>query len=99
MLQEGAHHSHAESGHLFNIGKQSVLTKQETLMGKGCLCREQEGQGNQENCSAFRPTVSGFRVMGLVSGLSWPIILTQGSSWWCKHCSAKMNASKKGSGR
>ena len=76
-----------------------MLTEQETLIGKGCLGREQEGQGNQENCSALWPTVSGFRVMGLVSGLFWPVILTQGPSWWRKHCSGKMDASDKNSGR
>ena len=29
----------------------------------------------------------------------WPIILTQGLSWWCTHCSTKMNFSKEDSGR
>ena len=79
--------------------KLSVLTKREIVLGKGCLGREQEDQGSQENCSALWPTVSGFRVMGFVSGLSWPVILTQGPSWWHKHCSAKMDASDKDSGR
>ena len=37
-----------------------MLTKQETLLGKG----------TQENCSAAWLAVSGFTVMGLVSGLS-----------------------------
>ena len=32
-------------------------------------------------------------------GCLWPIILTQGPSWWYVHISAKMNSSKKDSGR
>ena len=47
-----------------------VLTKQEILLGKGPRGGEQEGKGTQENCSAAWLTVSGFMVMGLVSGLS-----------------------------
>ena len=46
-----------------------LLTKQETT-GKGRLGGEQEGKGSQENCSAMWLAVSGFMVMGLVSGLS-----------------------------
>ena len=42
--------------------------------------------------------VSGFMVMGLVSGL-WPIILIQSLSWWCTHRSAKMDASERDSGK
>ena len=41
--------------------------------------------------------VLGFMVMGLVSGLSHHLI--QNPSWWCVHCSAKMDASEKDSGR
>ena len=44
-------------------------------------------------------TVVGFMVMGLVSGLSLAIILTQSPSWWCTPCSAKMDASEMDSGR
>ena len=29
----------------------------------------------------------------------WPVILTQGSSWWHMHCSAKMDSSKEDPGR
>ena len=47
-----------------------MLTKQETLWGRGARGREQEGKGTQENCSATSFAVSGFMVMGLVSGLS-----------------------------
>ena len=40
------------------------------FVGKGHLSGEQQGKGTQENCSAVRLTVSGFMVMGLVSGWS-----------------------------
>ena len=40
------------------------------FIGKGCRGRGQEGEGNGENCSATWLTVSGFMVIGLVSGLS-----------------------------
>ena len=40
------------------------------FIGKGCRGGEQEGEGNGENCSATWLTVSGFLVIGLVSGLS-----------------------------
>ena len=29
-----------------------LLTEQETVLAKGCLGREHEGKGTQENCSA-----------------------------------------------
>ena len=47
-----------------------MLTKQESLLGRGSLRGEQQGKGNQENCSAMWLAVSGFMEMGLVSGLS-----------------------------
>ena len=46
-----------------------MLTKQETLLGRG-PGGEQQSEGNQESCSAVWLAVSGFMVMGLVSGLS-----------------------------
>ena len=46
-----------------------MLTKQDFIW-KGHLGGEQEGKGTQENCSATWLAVSGFRLMGLVSGLS-----------------------------
>ena len=66
---------------------------------EGHLGGEQEGEGTQENCSAAWLTVSGFMVMGLVSGGLWPIILIQSFAWWCRHRSAKMDASKRDSGK
>ena len=47
-----------------------MLAKQEILLGRGSPGGEQEGQGTQENCSATWLAVSGFMVMGLVSGWS-----------------------------
>ena len=47
-----------------------MLSKQEAFFGKGLQGGEQQGKGTQENCSAMWLAVSGFMVMGLVSGLS-----------------------------
>ena len=47
-----------------------MLTEQETLVGRGALGGEQQGQGTQEDCSAPQLTVSGFMLMGLASRLS-----------------------------
>ena len=44
--------------------------KAREFIGKEGLNREQEGKGTKENCSAKWLAVSGFMVMGLVSGLS-----------------------------
>ena len=40
------------------------------FIGKGCQGGGQEGEGNGENCSATCLTVSGFMVVGFLSGLS-----------------------------
>ena len=74
-----------------------VLTKQETLLGRGTWV-EQEGKGTQENCSAMQFAAFGSRRLGLYcDGISlWVFFsqsLTQSPSWWCTHCSAKMDAS------
>ena len=42
--------------------------------------------------------VLGFMVMGLVSGGLWPITLIQSLSWHT-HCSAKVDASERDSGK
>ena len=47
-----------------------MLTKSEILLGSGPPGREQEDKGTQEDCSATWLAVSGFMVMGVVSGLS-----------------------------
>ena len=70
-----------------------MLTKQETSLGKGPWVESSSvGFPSQENCYATWLAVSGFMVMGLVSGLSLANHLTQSPSWWCKPCSAKMYA-------
>ena len=46
-----------------------MLTKQEILLGEGARVESQEGKGTQENRSVTWLAVSGFMVMGLVSGL------------------------------
>ena len=40
-----------------NCPRRHVLAKQETLLEKGTGGREQQGKGNQENCSAMWLTV------------------------------------------
>ena len=75
-----------------------MLTKQETLLGRAPGWRA-AGWGTQENCSATWLAVLGFMAMGLVSGWLWPIILIQSLSWWRTHRSAKMDASKRDSGK
>ena len=47
-----------------------MLTKQEILLGKGTRVESSGVRGTQENCSAAWLTMSGFMVMGLVSGWS-----------------------------
>ena len=77
-----------------------VLTKQETLLGKGHPGGEQEGKGIQENCSATWLAVLGFMVMGLVSGLSLANHSDSGSFLVARaHCSAKTDSSKEDSER
>ena len=46
------------------------LTKHEILLGGDFPGRGQQGKGAQQDCSATWLVVSGFMVMGLVSGLS-----------------------------
>ena len=46
-----------------------MQTKQKPFFGKGHPGGEQQGKGTQESCSATWLAVSGFMVMGLVSGL------------------------------
>ena len=47
-----------------------MLIRQEIFLGIGHPGGEQEGKGTQENCSTTWFVVSGFMVMGLVSGSS-----------------------------
>ena len=47
-----------------------VLTKQETVIGKGQLGKKQEGKGTRKNCPATWLSVSSFMVMVLVYRLS-----------------------------
>ena len=77
-----------------------MLIKQKTI-GKRLPGREQKGKGTQVNCSATWLTVSGFRVMRLVSRLSLASHSDSGSllvvlTW---HCSAKMDSREEDSGR
>ena len=104
MLQEGGRLPGPETGLLSNTRKWIVrgdtcADKARDFIGKGHPGGEQEGKGTQENCSATWLAVSGFMVMGLVSGLSLANHLTPSPAWWCMPCSAKMDAREKDSGR
>ena len=50
--------------------KHVLLNKAADLIGKRCPGREKDCEETQENCSVTWPTVSGFMVIRLVSGLS-----------------------------
>ena len=73
LLQEGGPLPGPETGLLSNTQKWIVrgdtcADKARDFIGKGRPGGEQEGKGTQENCSAMWLAVSGFMVMGLVSG-------------------------------
>ena len=75
VLQEGGPLPGSESMLLSNTWKWIVwgdtcVDKARDFFGKGSLGRQHEGKETQENCSATWLTVSGFMVIGLVSGLS-----------------------------
>ena len=75
LLQEGGPLPGPETGLLSNTWKWIVqgdtcADKARDFIGKGHPGGEQEGKGTQESCSATWLSVSGFMVMGLVSGLS-----------------------------
>ena len=52
------------------LSEETHADKARDFIGNGHPGGEQEGQGTQENCSATWLAVSGFMVMGLVSGWS-----------------------------
>ena len=52
------------------LSKEAHADEARDFIGKGHPGGEKEGEGTQENCSAMWLTVSGFMVIGLVSGLS-----------------------------
>ena len=75
LLQEEGPLPGPETGLLSNIRKRIVqgdtcAEKARDFIGKGHPGGEQEGKGTQENSSSTWLAVSGFMVMGLVSGLS-----------------------------
>ena len=75
LLQEGAPLPGPETGLLSNTRKWIVrgdtcADKARGFIGKGCPGGEQKGKGTQEDCSVTRLTISGFMVIGLVSGWS-----------------------------
>lgn len=69
------------------------------FIGKGCQGGGQEGEGNGENHSVTWLTVSGFMVIGLISGLSLARHSELGSFWGHTHHSAEMDSSEVDPGR
>ena len=76
-----------------------VLRKQEILLGRGTQAESSRVRETGRTALPRGSTVSGFMVMGLVSRLSLPLILTHSPSWWHTHHSTKMDASERDSGR
>ena len=75
LLQEGKPLPGPETGLLSNTQKwiiwgDTCADKARDFIGEEYPGGAQYGKGTQENCSAMQLTVSGFMVMGLVSGLS-----------------------------
>ena len=52
------------------LSEETHADKASDFIGKGCMGGEQECKGTQDDCPAMWLTVSGFMVMGFVSGLS-----------------------------
>ena len=69
------------------------------FIGTGCRGGGQEGEGNGENCSATCLTVSGFMVVGFLSGLSLANHSELGSSWGHVRHLVEMDSSKEDPGR
>ena len=74
-MEEGGSLPGLESGFLSDTWKCVVRGEEccpsESLYWEGLLGQRAGGEGNGENCSATCLTVSGFMVIGLVSGLSF----------------------------
>ena len=87
------------------LSEDTGADKARDITGKQHPGEQQQGKGNQENCSATWLEVSGFMGMGLVSRLSlvnclaWTILgLAHDPSWWCAHLSATMDSGTKDPG-
>ena len=81
------------------LSEETCADKARDFIGKGHRGGEQSGKGSQENCPATWLTISGFMVMGLVSGLSLADH-SESESFLVVHAfSAKMDAREKDSGR
>ena len=104
LLQEGEPPSKAPKWALvwhleMDCLRRYICWQGERLYWEGALGGGQQGKGAQEDCRVTSLEVSGFMVMRLVSGFPLANHLTQNPSWWHMHCSAKMDASEKDSGR
>ena len=76
LLQEGGPFQGPKLGSCLTLRNELIVRgdtcvdKARDFIGKGHMGGEQQGKGTQENCSVTWLAVSGFMVMGLVSGLS-----------------------------
>ena len=81
------------------LSKEIRADKARDFIGRRHQGTEQQGKGTQENCSAAWLAVSGFMVMGLVSGLSLAHHSNSESFLVAQHRPAKMDASERDSGK
>ena len=79
-----------------NVWGDTVLTKQETLLGRGAWVENRKVREPSRTALPMWFQVSVFMVKGFISGLS---LGNQGPSWWHTYCSAKMDSSEEDSGR
>ena len=75
-----------------------MLTKQEILLGKGTRVGSRRAR-EPRRTALPRGLQSWVLWWWDFPGCLWPIILIQSLSWWCMHHSAKMDASKRDSGK
>ena len=74
-----------------------MLTKQEILLARGA--RTESGRVKEPRAALPHGSQSWVYGMGLVSGLSLASLSDSSPCWWGTHCSAKVDASEKDSGR
>lgn len=88
-----------ESGLLSNT-QTNCMWRPTCWQSKGfSLERAPEGEDQQGKGPRRAALPRGFTVMESVSSCPWPIMLTQGLSWWPEHHSVQMDSSGEDSGR
>ena len=76
-----------------------MLTKQETLLGRGALTQTSWVRASRTIALSHSLQSWLLWLWDEFPGCLWLIILTQGPSWWRVHHSAKMDSREKDSGR